>query len=218
LAGLNREAGQIQSQVQNLTSALNALEEKAGRSRELEADYAVVGRLADMVSGSNPLRMTLQRYVLAALFEEVARAASERLVRMSRGRYQLVRSGSTQDARHTGGLDLDVTDAQTGETRPATSLSGGETFLASLALALGLSDVVMAQQGGRSLECIFIDEGFGALDGETLEFALNTLMELHSAGRLIGIISHVAELKERIEARIDVLPGKTGSTLRQVNC
>ncbi len=221
LDALNRELGELSTQVQDLGEALNAIGEKAARARELEENYRVVGRLADIAAGDNPRRMTLQRYVLAALFEEVARAASQRLGRMSRGRYRLVRSEATRDARSTGGLDLDVVDAHSGEARPASTLSGGESFLASLALALGLSDVVMAQQGGRRLDCIFIDEGFGALDGDTLEDALRTLAELHGAGRLIGVISHVAELKERIDARIDVLPGrpgKGGSTVRQVNC
>lgn len=215
---LNRELGELTTQREGILEAVNAIGEKAGRARELEAQYRVAGRLAALAGGDNPKRMTLQRYVLAALFEEVARAASGRLSRMSRDRYHLVRADVARDGRSTGGLDLDVTDAHTGETRPASTLSGGESFLASLALALGLSDVVMAQQGGRRLDCIFIDEGFGSLDGETLEYALNTLMELHSAGRLIGIISHVAELKERIDARIDVLPGKSGSSIKQVNC
>lgn len=221
LDALNRELGELSTQAQDLGEALSAIGEKAARARELEEGYRVVGRLADIAAGDNPRRMTLQRYVLAALFEEVARAASQRLGRMSRGRYRLVRSEATRDARSAGGLDLDVVDAHSGEARPASTLSGGESFLASLALALGLSDVVMAQQGGRRLDCIFIDEGFGSLDGDTLEDALRTLAELHGAGRLIGVISHVAELKERIDARIDVLPGrpgKGGSTVRQVNC
>jgi exonuclease SbcC len=215
---LSRELGELAQRGQELREALAAIGEKAGRAAELEAQYRVAGHLADLAAGKNPERMTLQRYVLAALFEEVAVAASQRLLRMSRGRYRLARALAVHDGRSTGGLDLDVEDAHTGETRPASTLSGGESFLASLALALGLSDVVMAQQGGRRLDCIFIDEGFGSLDGETLEYALNTLMELHSAGRLIGIISHVAELKERIDARIDVLPSKGGSSIRQVNC
>jgi len=215
---LNHDLGELGTRQEGLLEALRAIGEKAARSKELEASYSVVGRLAKLAGGDNPLRMTLQRYVLAALFEEVARAASERLSRMSRGRYHLVRADAARDGRSTGGLDLDVTDAFIGETRPASTLSGGESFLAALALALGLSDVVMAQQGGRRLDCIFIDEGFGSLDGETLEDALNTLMELNDAGRLIGIISHVGELKERIDARIDVLPSKAGSTIRQVNC
>jgi exonuclease SbcC len=214
----NNDLGLAVSRREALDAALAALREDAGRAAELEGEFAVAGRLAELAAGQNPRRMTLQRYVLAALFEEVARAASDRLARMSRGRYRLVRSEVQRDARSTGGLDLDVTDAFTGLTRPAATLSGGESFLASLALALGLSDVVMAQQGGRGLDCIFIDEGFGSLDGETLEFALATLLELNSAGRLIGIISHVAELKERIGARIDVLPGNAGSRIRQINC
>ena len=215
---LNQDIGELGKQREGVLAALRALREAAERTRELEAAYSVAGRLADLAGGENSLRMTLHRYVLAALFEEVALAASARLARMSRGRYHLVRAGVARDGRSTGGLDLDVTDANSGETRPASTLSGGESFLASLALALGLSDVVMAQQGGRSLDSIFIDEGFGSLDGETLEFALNTLMELHSAGRLIGIISHVAELKERIDARIDIIPSRSGSIIRQVNC
>jgi len=215
---LNHDLGELGTRQEGLLEALRAIGEKAERTRELEAQYRIVGGLAKLAGGDNPLRMTLQRYVLAALFEEVARAASERLLRMSRGRYHLVRADAARDGRSTGGLDLDVTDAFIGETRPASTLSGGESFLAALALALGLSDVVMAQQGGRSLDCIFIDEGFGSLDGETLEDALNTLMELNDAGRLIGIISHVGELKERIDARIDVLPSKAGSSIKQVNC
>ncbi len=214
----NREIGELTKQIEGLEAALNSLRETGERSRELESEYRVVGRLADLASGDNPLRMTLHRYVLAAMFEEVARAASARLARMSRNRYRLVRAEQTRDGRSAGGLDLDVLDAGTGLQRPAATLSGGESFLASLALALGLSDVVTTQQGGRRLDSIFIDEGFGSLDGETLEFALNTLMELHGTGRLIGIISHVAELRERIDARIDVIPTREGSVVRQVNC
>jgi exonuclease SbcC len=192
---------------------LATIGEKADRKELLEQDYAVAGKLADLVGGQNPKRMTLQRYVLAALFEEVALAASQRLSRMSRGRYHLVRSEAPRDGKSTSGLDLDVTDDHTGEKRPAFTLSGGESFLASLSLALGLSDVVMAQCGGRYLDCIFIDEGFGSLDGETLDYALNTLIELHRSGRVIGIISHVAELRERITSQIEVVPSKEGSTV-----
>ena len=181
----------------------------------LEEDFAVVGRLADVAGGQNPQRMTLQRYVLAALFEDVAIAASRRLSKLSRGRYHLLRAEIPRDGKSTGGLDLDVIDDYCGERRPAFTLSGGESFLASLALALGLSDVVLAQSGGRYLDCIFIDEGFGTLDGETLDFALNTLIELHQSGRVIGIISHVAELKERIPSRIEIVAQKEGSTILQ---
>lgn len=213
LARLQQEMGQLEGARTAVQAALAAIGEKSARVEHLEQEYAVAGRLADLAGGQNPKRMTLQRYVLAALFEEVALAASQRLSRMSRGRYRLVRSEAPRDGKSTSGLDLDVTDDHTGERRPAFTLSGGESFLASLSLALGLSDVVMAQCGGRYLDCIFIDEGFGSLDGETLDYALNTLIELHRAGRVIGIISHVAELRERISSQIEVVPSKEGSAV-----
>lgn len=213
LGQLQQEMGQVEGSRTAVQSALVTIGEKARRIELLEQEYAVAGRLADLTGGQNPKRMTLQRYVLAALFEEVALAASQRLARMSRGRYHLVRSETPRDGKSTSGLDLDVTDDHTGDKRPAFTLSGGESFLASLSLALGLSDVVMAQCGGRYLDCIFIDEGFGSLDGETLDYALNTLIELHRSGRVIGIISHVAELRERIASQIEVMPSKEGSTV-----
>ncbi|MDO9080572.1 MAG: SMC family ATPase, partial [Desulfuromonadales bacterium] len=219
---LDGEVGALQQEIGTLSGEATALavaRQKIGVKGEaitrLEGDFTVVGRLADLAGGQNPQRMTLQRYVLAALFEEVAIAASRRLSKMSRGRYHLLRAEIPRDGKSTGGLDLDVIDDYCGERRPAFTLSGGESFLASLALALGLSDVVLAQSGGRYLDCIFIDEGFGTLDGETLDFALNTLIELHQAGRVIGIISHVAELKERIPCRIEIVAQKEGSSIVQ---
>ena len=219
---VDREVGALQQELGTLTGETTTLAisrqkigDKGAAIVRLEEDFAVVGRLADLAGGQNPLRMTLQRYVLAALFEEVAIAASRRLSKMSRGRYHLLRAEIPRDGKSTGGLDLDVIDDYCGERRPAFTLSGGESFLASLALALGLSDVVLAQSGGRYLDCIFIDEGFGTLDGETLDFALNTLIELHQAGRVIGIISHVAELKERIPCRIEIVAQKEGSSIVQ---
>lgn len=215
VGALQQEIGTLSGEATALAVARQKIGVKGDEIARLEEDYAVVGRLADLAGGQNPQRMTLQRYVLAALFEEVAIAASRRLSKMSRGRYHLLRAEIPRDGKSTGGLDLDVIDDYCGERRPAFTLSGGESFLASLALALGLSDVVLAQSGGRYLDCIFIDEGFGTLDGETLDFALNTLIELHQAGRVIGIISHVAELKERIPCRIDIVAQKEGSCIVQ---
>jgi exonuclease SbcC len=212
---LQQEMGALVGEAVTLEGARKNIGVKGTAIVRLEEDFAVVGRLADLAGGQNPLRMTLQRYVLAALFEEVAIAASRRLSKMSRGRYHLLRAEIPRDGKSTGGLDLDVIDDYCGERRPAFTLSGGESFLASLALALGLSDVVLAQSGGRYLDCIFIDEGFGTLDGETLDFALNTLIELHQSGRVIGIISHVAELKERIPCRIEIVAQKEGSIIVQ---
>lgn len=215
VGALQQEIGTLSGEAATLEGARKNIGIKGTAIVRVEEDFAVVGRLADLAGGQNPQRMTLQRYVLAALFEEVAIAASRRLSKMSRGRYHLLRAEIPRDGKSTGGLDLDVIDDYCGERRPAFTLSGGESFLASLSLALGLSDVVLAQSGGRYLDCIFIDEGFGTLDGETLDFALNTLIELHQSGRVIGIISHVAELKERIPCRIEIVAQKEGSTIVQ---
>jgi exonuclease SbcC len=143
-------------------------------------------------------------------------AATQRLKIMSRGRYLLQRVRDAASGRSAGGLDLEVSDQFTGTTRPVSTLSGGESFLASLALALGLSDVVQAYAGGIRLETIFVDEGFGSLDPEALDLAIRALRDLQQGGRLVGIISHVTELKEWIDARLEVLPGRRGSTARFV--
>jgi DNA repair protein SbcC/Rad50 len=182
----------------------------------LRADYAVTGELARVANGGNPMGLTLQRFVLGALFDDVARAATQRLRIMSRGRYMLQRTMERARANAAGGLELEVFDEYTGVSRPVATLSGGESFLASLALALGLADVVQSHAGGVFLETIFVDEGFGTLDPESLEEALKALLELQSAGRLVGIISHVPELRERIDARLEVLPAEKGSVARFV--
>ena len=157
--------------------------------------------------------INFERYVLGALLDDVLAAANERLQSMSRQRYTLQRSQSWDDKRVKQiGLDIEVYDNYTGYARPANTLSGGETFLSSLSLALGLADVVQAYSGGIHLDAIFIDEGFGTLDSETLDYALKTLASLRSGGRLVGIISHVPELKERIDARLAIHKTDRGST------
>jgi exonuclease SbcC len=164
-----------------------------------------------MAGGGNALNLTFQRYVLRTLLDDVVEEANARLSLMSRGRYALQRSIVLADARKAGGLELEVFDSYTGVPRPVGTLSGGESFLASLALALGLSDVVQAYAGGMRLDTILVDEGFGTLDPEALELAMRALVDLQSGGRLVGIISHVPELKERIGARLEVIPGERGS-------
>ncbi|MEY3012844.1 MAG: hypothetical protein RIT45_1579 [Pseudomonadota bacterium] len=186
------------------------VEEQAGR-REI---YERVATIAEVARGKNARRMSLQRFVLAALLEDVLRYASERLQRMSSGRYRLTRRDDVGDARSAGGLDLLVDDAYSGDCRPVATLSGGESFMAALALSLGLSDVVQALAGGVRIDALFIDEGFGTLDGEALERALDQLLDLQDGGRMVGIISHVAELRQRIETRVEVVPSRVGSTLR----
>jgi len=182
----------------------------------LEAEYGVVGKLSDVSNGKNPHNLSLQRFVLSVLLDDVLTEASQRLVKMSKGRYQLYRNEAVADKRIKAGLDLLVEDAYTGKQRAAATLSGGESFMAALALALGLSDVVQAYAGGIRLDTLFIDEGFGSLDSESLELAMNTLMELRDSGRMVGIISHVDELKRMIDVRLDVLGNREHSYTRLV--
>ena len=182
--------------------------------KQFDARYQVVGRVSEVAGGKNEYRMTFQRYVLGVFLDEVLYAATQRLRVMSRGRFLLQRAKDATGGRSAGGLDLEVHDTWTGTTRAVGTLSGGESFLASLALALGLADVVQSYAGGIRLETIFVDEGFGSLDPEALDLAVRTLRDLQQGGRLVGIISHVAELKEWIDARLEVLPGRRGSRAR----
>jgi DNA repair protein SbcC/Rad50 len=180
-----------------------------------EADEA--RRLADLAAGqgANTLRMTLSAFVLAARLEEVAATASERLLAMTSGRYSLIHTDARRGAGRSG-LGLLACDAWTGVDRDTSTLSGGETFLASLALALGLADVVTAEAGGTRIEALFVDEGFGSLDEETLDEVMTVLDGLREGGRMVGIVSHVAELKQRIPAQIRVHKGHSGSHLTSV--
>lgn len=163
--------------------------------------------------GQNNRKMSLRSYVLAARLEEVAEAATHRLRRMSQGRYSFVHSDVAGPRGTRGGLGLDVLDEYSGQQRPAKTLSGGESFLASLSLALGLADVVAAETGGAVLDTLFVDEGFGTLDADTLDLVMDTLDELRAGGRVVGLVSHVEELRSRIPTRLRVRKARTGSTL-----
>lgn len=163
--------------------------------------------------GANRLAMSLRTFVLASRLQEVAVAANQRLAVMSSGRYSFVPSKEQEGRGRSGGLGLDVLDTHSGLPRPAKTLSGGESFLASLALALGLADVVAAESGARVLDTLFIDEGFGSLDAETLDLVMSTLDELRAGGRVVGLVSHVDELRHRIPSRLRVHKTPTGSAL-----
>ncbi|MET2010587.1 SMC family ATPase [Microbacterium chocolatum] len=185
---------------------------------DLAAEAAAVTRLAHTVAGRAPNthRMTLESFVLAAELEEIVAAANLRLDEMSAGRYRLQHSDALAARGAASGLGLQILDAHTGRPRPASSLSGGETFLASLALALGLAEVVTARAGGVRLDTLFIDEGFGSLDDETLDLAMRTLDGLRQGGRTVGLISHVAAMKEQIPAQLLVEATAQGpSVIRQ---
>ena len=203
--------GATRAAVRALDDLFARLETIARESGAIEAEYRVLGHLADVANGNNGRNLTFQRYVLAALLDDVLRAASERLAAMSRGRYRLQRREELADARRAGGLDLEVFDEYTGRTRPASTLSGGEGFMASLALALGLSDVVQGYAGGVQLDTLFIDEGFGSLDPEALDLAMRVLIDLRQRGRSVGVISHVEEMKRQIDVTIEVTQGVRGS-------
>lgn len=199
-----RESAELERQQQQLLQ----LEAKM---TALQEAYQTAAALAETAKGNNTARLTFSAFVLQAILDDVLQAANLRLTSMSRGRYSLSRTGDVLDARRENGLNIEVTDSFTGIARPVKTLSGGEIFLASLSLALGLSDVVQAYAGGIHLDTILVDEGFGTLDTEALDMAIRTLTDLQKGGRLVGIISHVGELRERISARLEVIPGQRGS-------
>ncbi|MCX0242626.1 AAA family ATPase [Streptomyces drozdowiczii] len=179
-------------------------------------EHERVARLAGLTAGTsadNARKMRLESYVLAARLEQVAAAATARLRRMSSGRYQLVHSDARTGGRRAG-LGLHVIDAWTGRERDTATLSGGETFFASLALALGLADVVTDEAGGVRLDTLFIDEGFGSLDDQTLDEVLDVLDSLRERDRSVGIVSHVADLRRRIPAQLEVVKERHGSAVR----
>jgi len=192
------------------------LTERSAELEPLEAEFAELDALTDVLNGrgQNAKRMSLRSYVLAARLEEVAVAATARLRVMSQGRYAFVHSDAAGARGTRGGLGLDVLDDYSGMVRSAKTLSGGETFLASLALALGLADVVSAEAGGVQLDTLFIDEGFGTLDAETLDVVMDTLDSLRAGGRVVGLVSHVEEMRQRIPTRLHVRKSRTGSTLQ----
>ena len=224
MLALNEKSKALQDQLKKASERAAALKERTETlqkavsdaraiEKELEEDLrkeeGLIRGLYDLTSGKKT-RITLERYVLGTLLDDVANAANLRLLSMSRRRYSLHRM-TDESGLGKGGLSLEVSDSFTGRSRPANTLSGGETFLASLSLALGLADVVQSRQGGVRLDTMFIDEGFGTLDPDSLNSAMNTLIDLQNTGRMVGIISHVPELEERIDARLRVTPAEKGS-------
>ncbi|EPM4520282.1 SbcC/MukB-like Walker B domain-containing protein [Listeria monocytogenes] len=181
---------------------------------QAEENYADIGLLADAARGKNARRLTFERYILAMFLDTIIHRANHRLSKMTSGRFELQRKMEKAKGNVQSGLELEVFDEYTGLTRHVKTLSGGESFKTSLALALSLAEVVQEMAGGISLETMFIDEGFGTLDPESLEAAVECLLETQENGRLVGIISHVPELKERISARLEVTATNHGSTTK----
>ncbi|WP_223587059.1 AAA family ATPase [Microbacterium sp. OVT16B] len=199
-------ASRAEGTAERLGGLIESAASEQARVGDDAAEFEVLRELADTIAGrgANSRKMTLETFVLAAELEEIVRAANRRLSDMSAGRYQLQHSDALAARGAASGLGIVVFDAFTGQSRPAQSLSGGETFLSSLALALGLAEVVTARAGGIRLDTLFIDEGFGSLDGDTLEVAMRTLDELRQGGRTVGVISHVEAMQEQIPAQLTV--------------
>jgi exonuclease SbcC len=207
----------FQSQFDAFHQAQSRLTIVRKKNQALEQRYQVIGTLSDVANGKNHLRVSLHRFVLGVLLDDVLIQASTRLQRMSHGRYRLIRKIERSKGNASSGLELLVEDSYTSKCRDVATLSGGESFIAALSLALALSDVVQAHSGGIRLDTLFIDEGFGSLDAESLDLAIQTLIDLQKGGRTIGIISHVNELKEQMECRIDIKRDRSGSMISLVS-
>lgn len=190
--------------------------ETAAKLSEAEQSYALIKRLSQTANGDlkGKRKLAFEQYIQTSYFNRILVEANKRFEIMTSGRYMLIRRRDASNLRSQTGLELDVFDNYTGKARSVKSLSGGESFKASLALALGLSDIIQQRSGGIKLDTMFVDEGFGALDSDSLEQAVSILSSLTDGSRTVGIISHVAELKERIERKVIVTKGMKGSSLR----
>ena len=212
-AGL--DASLAEKSVRTLGRIAGEYAARAAQGREPRERAALLNALADAArgGGENTYRMSLNSYVLAARLEQVAVAASERLIGMSDGRYTLQHTDAKAARGAKSGLGLEVVDQWTGQRRDTATLSGGESFMASLALALGLADVVQQESGGVDIETLFVDEGFGSLDEQALEQVMDALEGLRDGGRVVGLVSHVGEMKQRISTQLQVVKGRNGSSL-----
>lgn len=210
-----------------LEATYDAMRKDLAELKEVKEKFIAKQKIADMWrrlsdvanatgKGESAIKISFQRYFLSTMFNEVVEEANNRLKKMSNGRYLFQMKDAGKSKAKSAGLNLEIFDEQTGALRPVETLSGGESFLASLSLALGLASVVRNKVGGIKLDTIFIDEGFGSLDNETLDFAISTIIE-QSGGRLVGIISHVEELKNQIPVRLEVFKTKTGSSARFIS-
>jgi exonuclease SbcC len=212
---LHQRRDEINTRLNKTKTDLKELRSAAVAFEENEKTYAPIKQLSDTANGKDTLggNLDFETYAQRAYFESVLCAANQRLRIMSQNRYSFLRKTDSDDGRKKMGLDIEVLDAYTGKARSSGSSSGGESFMASLSLALGLSDVVQQRAGGVHLDAMFIDEGFGSLDAEALELAVRTLSDIAGGNRIIGIISHVTELSERIDKQVHVKKTPTGSKI-----
>ena len=216
--GLDGKLQTLVSRIQANTRIAEAVKVAESGRQKLEEEYLLVSGLSKTANGdlSGKQKLAFEQFVQASYFNQIIYSANKRLSEMSSERYELLRKEDASDLRAQSGLELDVLDNYTGKIRSVKSLSGGESFKASLALALGLSDIIQSYAGGIEIDTMFVDEGFGALDSQSLEQAIVTLNNLTTGNRLIGIISHVSELKDRIDKKILIKKGIAGSTIEIV--
>lgn len=205
------ESGEAKRECESLNHSLKQIKRQLEKSREVEKLYSSLSHLADILRGSNPMKVPIKMFVLGMMLDDILMQANKYFVILSDGRYNLEKVTQEQGGNSLKGLDIEVFDSNYGGTRPVFTLSGGEMFLASLSLAFGLSDVVQSYSGGIRLDSIFIDEGFGSLDHETVETAIKALDRIKRMGRTVGIISHVDRLSERIGNKIVVTCDSSGS-------
>lgn len=221
---LNQELEVLSNQLKEYDFRIKKHEDLMEIYKDLSMDYQRVLHRFETVSGlektmrgnlSGRDRITLEQYVQSAYFEYVINEANKRFIKMTDNQFELFRQGEADNKRSQSGLDLEVLDHYTGKKRPVKTLSGGESFKASLALALGLSDVTQSSVGGVVIDAMFVDEGFGTLDRDSLSHALDILLELAEDERLVGVISHVPELREIVDQQIIVHKSSSGSFVKQ---
>lgn len=202
--------GQANHYINEIRQYQSKLQGNSEQLLELEQSLSLLADLYTTMKGDNPLKLSFERYILIDYLEQILVMANIRLADLSNGQFELQRSDRLETHGKQSGLGLDVYDAYTGQNRDVKSLSGGEKFNAALCLALGMTDVIQSHQGGVSIEMMFIDEGFGSLDEESLQKAIQTLIDLEQAGRMIGVISHVQELKDALPACLEVMKNRDG--------
>ncbi len=206
----------LQSSIQQDEKALCYLKQNLASLQKADEQFRTVGTLYKLSAGMNQKNLSFERFILGGFFDEIIQNANLRLLSLSSGRYSVSRKQEKEKGRRASGLDLEVLDIYTGKYRGTNTLSGGESFLTSLALALAVADVISAVSGGVEVNTMFIDEGFGSLDAQSLEIAVESLLSLREGGRLIGIISHVQSLIDYIPARIEVAASPKGSIVKTI--
>ena len=211
---INKNLKDVSIRIDANTRAKENISNKSADLTEIEEKWTWVKALSNTANGniSGKEKIMLETYIQATFFDRIINRANTRLMVMSGGQYELMRREEASNNRSQSGLELDVKDHYNGSVRNVKTLSGGESFKASLSLALGLSDEIQSNAGGIKLDTMFVDEGFGSLDEESLQQAMKALSSLSEGNRLVGIISHVAELKERIDKQVIVTKEKTGGS------